>query len=42
MTGGTPPGVPVIENVSVRHWVTALTAIPAANVTDPPDSNARL
>ena len=36
ITGGLPPGVPVTEKVSVRHWVIAGTSIPAATLNEPP------
>ena len=36
MTGGFPPGTPVIVNVSVWHWVARLMATAPAGAILPP------
>ena len=42
ITGGLPPDTPVIEKVSVWHWVIELTPVPPAAVTLPPDTYIRV
>ena len=38
MGDGFPPGLPVTENVSVWHCVTAVTFTPAARLMVPPEA----